>query len=200
VLEGVLASIENIAERTHVLSINAAIESARLGSEGRGFGVVAQEIRKLADQSKESLRSSFAKIREMAEAVSRGSSLSEEASITLRRIMAGARDSADKTEDISRLIRLQKEQGEEIVGNAAAVLAETRVLSELSAEDSRGSAVLEDRFRDIKDTLGQVTAELDGLEVGRKRLFDTLEGLRDVMESNRRHIAALKASMVRARQ
>jgi len=198
-LQGVLASIENIAERTHVLSINAAIESARLGSEGRGFGVVAQEIRKLADQSRESLRSSFAKIEEMTGAVTQGSSLSEEAASTLRRIMSAARESADRTGDISRLIRLQKEQGAEILGNAAEVLEEIRVLSELSSEDARGTAALEARLREIKDTLASVAADLEGLEAGRKRLFDTLDGLRGVMEDNRRHIDALRRSMDRAR-
>ncbi|NLO65166.1 MAG: chemotaxis protein, partial [Firmicutes bacterium] len=63
----ILALIRGVASETNLLGLNAAIEAARAGDHGRGFGVVAEEIRKLADNTSASTKEIEGILKELRE-------------------------------------------------------------------------------------------------------------------------------------
>lgn len=90
----VLSLIKRIANQTNLLGLNAAIEAARVGEQGRGFGVVAEEIRKLASESADSIK----KIEVILNAIQTGSS---QTSVEMEQIDSAISQVAKAIEDIA---------------------------------------------------------------------------------------------------
>ncbi|MGI6549818.1 MAG: methyl-accepting chemotaxis protein [Syntrophomonadales bacterium] len=93
-INNVLAFIRQIADETKMLGLNAAIEAARAGDVGRGFGVVADEIRKLSDDS----RDTVSKIKTMTEKIR---AAVEEAEQNSEQTLRNSENQAAATEEVS---------------------------------------------------------------------------------------------------
>jgi methyl-accepting chemotaxis protein len=96
----ILDLITDIAHETHILSLNAAIESAAAGEHGARFALVADEVRRLAQRSGEAVESVRGLLEELAESIGATVAASERASAEATRVVERASSSATAIEDL----------------------------------------------------------------------------------------------------
>jgi len=123
--------IDDIADQTNLLALNAAIEAARAGEQGRGFAVVADEVRKLAERTTKATKEIASMIKQIQKdtegavqsmnqgtnEVARGKELANKAGDSLREIIAGADEVVDMVTQVAAANEEQSSAAEQISKN-----------------------------------------------------------------------------------
>ncbi|MBK6914717.1 MAG: hypothetical protein IPH11_14095 [Ignavibacteriales bacterium] len=124
----IIKVIDDIADQTNLLALNAAIEAARAGEQGRGFAVVADEVRKLAERTTKATKEIAGMIKRIqtdtadavesmklgTEEVIHGKQLAEKAGSSLKQIITGAENVADIVSQVAAASEQQSRTSEQI--------------------------------------------------------------------------------------
>lgn len=155
-IAGIIETVKGLADQSNMLALNAAIEAVRSGEHGKGFAVVAREVRRLADQSLQSVSRIQGILDTVVAGIRESVALSERGEKRVAASLAEVRDSAGL---LQRLGAIVQETGSSVRQISAAVSQQNAGVSEIFA-------AIADLSRQMEDTVVRVhEAELAAAQV-----------------------------------
>lgn len=159
-IEAIVRTIEELTEQTNLLALNAAIEAARAGAAGKGFGVVAEEVRKLAERSSVSNQEIAALVSDVQDSIAKAVAAMEKSTGAVERVerqmyavrgaFEGILESAAQLEQRNQQIRQTADQVVEQSQTLHARMEDTAAIAE---EHGAAAAELAATVREVRSAV-----------------------------------------------
>ena len=176
--------IHNIAEQTNLLAMNAAIEAAHAGEHGRGFTVVADKIRKLAEDTGENSKIINEIIEETTQAIDHTVSLAFKSSESMEKILEGSNTLADLISTISGANDELDIGRREILMNISNLNNITEDVQELSLKQMQMSSAVSQNISSVDKLAEDVVNVVNTAETEMKELVNSIENVSNLSSTS----------------
>jgi methyl-accepting chemotaxis protein len=207
----ILSVINNLADETNLLALNAAIIAAQAGEHGRGFAVVADQIKELADQTSLSTReivdiiegvrgesrNAVTAIIEVEKSINEGETLSVQSGAMLQKIVDGAQQAVTEMERISNATNEQVHGSGLIRASMQNVSDMVHQIVTAIDEQGKGSHIITTAAERVRDLVGQINSSIHEQSQASRSVAS---GMQDVNDMIKKVFTACEEQMAESKQ
>jgi methyl-accepting chemotaxis protein len=187
--------ITEIAQRTNLLAMNAAIEAAHAGDAGKGFAVVADEIRKLAEQSTSEAKDISSDLGRVSESIDAVRAASTQAVESFASILDKSAALGGEVHSIGSSMAEQLEGGKQVLDGLARLRDITREIERGSGEMAAGNASILGQIQRLTNVNAAVVRNNQEMSSGTSEINQAVGSTIELSSQTSEHIADVMAAM-----